>query len=125
MQSIKLSFLFVVLFIGTTVMAQTPEIASKPVQKWIIEANTIKTDRAIKDLSLSETDAAKFSDLTLQSTLTTSERVGAATNEDEKKAIRADEGKKLTQKIIETFPGKLGASISTWNKEYWAKYLKK
>lgn len=125
MQSIKLTFLFVVLFMGTTLMAQTPETTSKPVQKWIIEANTIKIERAIKDLGLSETDAAKYSELTLQSTITTIERVGTATNEDEKKAIRAEEGKKLTQKISATFPGKLGTDISTWNTQYWGKYLKK
>lgn len=125
MKTIKLSFVLVVLFIGTTLMAQTPETPSKPVQKWMIEANNIKVQRAIKDLSLSQTDSVKFSNLTLQSTITTSERVSAATNEDEKKAIRAEEGKKLTQKILATFPGKLGTDISTWNTQYWGKYLKK
>lgn len=125
MRTIQLSIMLILLFSGTTLLAQTTEPQKKQVPNWIIEANTLKKERAIKDLKLSEAEAEKYYELTLQSVVATTERMSLATSEDEKKAIRADESKKLRESILASFSGKLGPKIASWNAEYWAKYLKK
>lgn len=123
MKSINFSIMLVLIFLGTIAIAQTTETITVP--KWIIEANNIKVERATKDLNLTEADAAKYAELSLQSTIKTTERINAAATEEEKKAIRADEAKLLKQKIKASFPEKLGVEITNWTNAYWGKYLKK
>lgn len=122
MKTLKLSFLVLILSLGTSIMSQT--IATKPAPKWIVEKCELMKVGAETDLNLTKDEATKFFDIMVEIKSTVAEKIKDISDDEGRKEVYKAVNKSLREKVKTTFPKELADKILVWYYENNSKFNK-